>query len=83
MGNSCYLFSLAKFYWLMLIPLFLVVSYYELFINWQVQRYSFHELEDFGRYVFVSFIAFIEALIIISILAMLERILKKYAWNNN
>lgn len=83
MRNSSSPFSLAKFYWLMLIPLFLFISYYELFINWQVQRYSFHELEDFGRYVFVSFIAFVEALIIIYILAMLERVLKKYAWNNN
>lgn len=56
-----YKFSLPRFYWLLFIPIFLGTSYKALFFDWHIQKYTFHELEDFGRYVIIIATSFIEA----------------------
>lgn len=46
-------FIMSKIYWVLLIPVFLWVSYYNIFFGWQLHDFSVNEAEDFGRYIFV------------------------------
>lgn len=57
-----YKFSLPPFYWLLFIPIFLGTSYKALFFDWHIQKYTFHELEDFGRYVMILATSLIEVI---------------------
>lgn len=61
---------------LLLIPLFILTSYNQLFINWQIQHYNFNELQDFGRYVFIIGISFAEAFIIMIVILFISFLIK-------
>lgn len=70
-------FKLSLFYWLLFIPIFLGISYQALFFDWQIQKYYFKELEDFGRYVLVLAISFIEAFIYVLIIRFIVFLFQK------
>ena len=74
-------FSLHIFYWLLLVPIFLIISYNNLFFDWQVQYFYFNEIEDFGRYVFILVISFVEAFIYVLVIRLVvflfQKVLKK------
>lgn len=70
-------FKLSLFYWLLFIPIFLGISYKGLFFDWQIQKYYFNELEDFGRYVLVLAISFIEAFIYVLIIRFIVFLFQK------
>ncbi|MGE7112124.1 hypothetical protein [Lysinibacillus sp. NPDC047702] len=72
-----YNFKLSIFYWLLFIPIFLGISYKALFFEWQIQKYYFNELEDFGRYVFVLAISFIKAFIYVLIIRFIVFLFQK------
>lgn len=65
-------------YWLLVIPVFLGISYRTLFLDVQIQNYYFNELEDFGRYVFYLGLSFVEAFLYILILRIVIGILKLF-----
>jgi len=69
--------NLSIFYWLLFIPIFLGISYKALFFEWQIQKYYFNELEDFGRYLFVLAISFIEAFIYVLIIRFIVFLFQK------
>ncbi len=70
-----YKFSLPLFYWLLFIPIFLGTSYKALFFDWHIQKYTFHELEDFGRYVMILATSLIEAFIYLLIFRLIVYLL--------
>ena len=70
-------FKLSLFYWLLFIPIFLGISYQSLFFDWQIQKYYFKEFEDFGRYVLVLAISFIEAFIYVLIIRCIVFLIQK------
>ena len=72
-----YQFKLPLFYWLLLIPTFLLISYKALFFDWHIQNFSFNELEDFGRYVLVLVTNLIEAFIYVLIIRLIVYLLQK------
>ncbi|TBV89060.1 hypothetical protein EW028_06445 [Lysinibacillus sp. OL1] len=82
-----YKFSLPRFYWLLFIPIFVGTSYKALFFDWHIQTYTFHELEDFGRYVIILATSFIEAffylLIFRLIVYLLQLVFQKFTRNNS
>ena len=65
-------------YWILVIPVFLGISYRTLFLDVQIQNYYFNELEDFGRYVFYLGLSFAEAFLYILILRIVIGILKLF-----
>lgn len=69
---------LPKIYRWLFIPIFLIAIYYELFINWQVQYYYFEQLGRLGTYIFVGFIAFLDAIIVVYILYSIQWALAKW-----
>lgn len=71
-----YKFSLPLFYWLLFIPIFLRTSYKALFFDWHIQKYTFHELEDFGRYVMILATSLIEAFIYLLIFRLIVYLLQ-------
>jgi len=71
-----YKFSLPLFYWLLFIPIFLGTSYKALFFDWHIQKYTFHELEDFGRYVMILATSLIEAFIYLLIFRLIVYLLQ-------
>lgn len=71
-----YKFSLPPFYWLLFIPIFLGTSYKALFFDWHIQKYTFHELEDFGRYVMILATSLIEAFIYLLIFRLIVYLLQ-------
>jgi hypothetical protein len=68
--------SLPKIYWVLLIPVFLGVSYYNVFFDWQLQHYIVTETEDFGRYVFVLVISYFQSFIYILLIWLAVSLLK-------
>lgn len=82
-----YKFSLPFFYWLLFIPIFLGTSYKALFFDWHIQTYTFHELEDFGRYVMILSTSLIEAFIYLFIIRLivylLQLVFQKFTRNNS
>ena len=71
-----YKFSLSRFYWLLFIPIFLGTSYKALFFDWHIQKYTFNELEDFGRYVMILSTSVIEAFIYLFIIRLIVYLLQ-------
>lgn len=71
-----YKFSLPRFYWLLFIPIFVGTSYKALFFDWHIQTYTFHELEDFGRYVMILSTSLIEAFIYLFIIRLIVYLLQ-------
>lgn len=69
-------------YWILFIPIFLVISYRTLFLDVQIQNYYFNELEDFGRYVFFLGLSFVEAFLYVLairiIIGLLQLFFKKF-----
>jgi hypothetical protein len=63
-------------FWLFVISVFLVISYRTLFIDVQIQNYYFNELEDFGRYVWLLGVSFVEAFIYILVIQVGIRFLQ-------
>lgn len=45
--------SINRFYWSLFPVIFVLISYKNIFYNWELQLYGFNELEDFGRLLFV------------------------------
>ena len=56
--------SINKFYWTLFPIIFVIRGYYNVFKDWELQNYSFNELEDFGRLLFVLGISFFESALI-------------------
>lgn len=85
MGDSMlvkgYSVSFPKVYWVLLIPIFLGVSYSNIFFDWQLQYYSVNEAEDFGRYVFVLFLSICQSFIYILLIRLAVSLLK-YLFKN-
>jgi len=71
-----YKFSLPLFYWLLFIPIFLGTSSKALFFDCHIQNYTFHELEDFGRYVMILATSLIEAFIYLLIFRLIVYLLQ-------
>lgn len=71
-----HLVSMPKIYWVLLIPIYLVVSYYNIFFDWQLQYFGISEAEDFGRYVFVLFLSFCQCIIYILLIRLVVSLLK-------
>lgn len=71
-----HMISMPKNYWCLWIPIFLWVSYYNIFFDWQLQDFSVNEAEDFGRYVFVLCISFCETFIYILLIRLLVYLFK-------
>ena len=61
---------LPKAYWVLLIPIFLGISYYNIFFDWQLQNYGVNEAEDFGRYVFVLVLSVCQSFIYILLIRL-------------
>ncbi|MGG0658683.1 hypothetical protein [Rummeliibacillus pycnus] len=75
--------NMPIFYWILLIPIFFITSYKSLFFDWHIQLYYFNELEDFGRYVFVLGISFVEAFIYVSIIRSIVFLVQKMFKNKS
>ncbi|SDM89062.1 hypothetical protein SAMN05518871_102493 [Psychrobacillus sp. OK028] len=73
--------SMPKFDWVLLIPVFLGVSYYNIFLGWQLQLYSVTEAEDFGRYVFVLCLSFCQSFAYVLFIRLAVSLLK-YIYQN-
>ncbi|WP_427108742.1 hypothetical protein [Lysinibacillus xylanilyticus] len=60
-------FEMSIMYWVILLGLFLFISYNNLFFGWSIQNYLTNkiEFEIFSRYVFILFTSFIESFIYI------------------
>lgn len=76
-----YIVDFPKFYWVLLIPVFLGVSYYNIFFDWQLQQFSVTEAEDFGRYVFVIVLSICQSFIYILLMSFAVSLLK-YLFRN-
>lgn len=68
--------SMRKKYWVLLIPIYIVVSYNNIFLDWQLQYSGVTEAEDFGRYVFVLCLSFCQSFIYILIIRLVVSLLK-------
>ncbi len=68
--------SMPKIYWVLLIPIYIVVSYYNIFFDWQLQYSGITEVEDMGRYVFVLCLSFFQSFIYILIIRLVVSTLK-------
>lgn len=73
--------SMPKIYWVLLIPIYIVVSYYNIFFDWELQYYSVTEAEDFGRYLFVLCLSFCQSFIYILLIRLVVSLLK-YIFSN-
>ncbi|MGE6489132.1 hypothetical protein [Paenisporosarcina sp. NPDC076898] len=71
-----YTVSFPKVYWVVLIPIFLGVSYSNIFFDWQLQYYGVNEAEDFGRYVFVLALSICQSFIYILLIRFAVSLLK-------
>lgn len=69
--------SMPKIYWVILIPIFLGVSYYNIFFDWDLQHYGVTELEDFGLYVFVLCLSFCQCFIYILFIRLAVTTIKR------
>lgn len=60
-------FEMSTMYWVILLGLFLLISYKNLFFGWSIQNYLTNKIEFgiFSRYVFILFTSFIESFIYI------------------
>ena len=65
-------------YWILVIPIFLVISYRTLFLDVQIQNYYFNELEDFGMYVFFLVISFVEAFLYVLFIRIIVGLLQLF-----
>lgn len=73
-------YSLPKIYWIILIPLILVIGSVN-FIE-EIQKYSFNDLEDLGRYFFIIVCSLYEAFIYMLLIWGTVSLLK-YIFKNN
>ena len=76
-----YIVEFPKFYWVLLIPVFLGVSYYNIFVDWQLQQSSVTEVEDFRIYVFVLVLSICQSFIYILLISFAVSLLK-YLFSN-
>ncbi|MGE7949180.1 hypothetical protein [Lysinibacillus sp. NPDC093688] len=72
-------FEMSTIYWIILLGLFLFISYKNLFFDWSIQNYLTNklELEIFGRYVFILFTSFVESFIYILFIRFFVFLLNK------
>ena len=69
--------NIPIFYWILLVPIFLVVSFKSLFWDFEIQYFSTNQLEDFGRYVFILGVSFTEAFIYMLLIRFVVFLFKK------
>lgn len=50
-----------KFYWSLFPIILVIISYHNIFNNWELPLYGFNELEDFGRLLFVCGLSMCES----------------------
>jgi len=74
---------LPKAYWVLLIPIFLGISYYNIFFDWQLQYYGVNEAEDFGRYVFVLVLSICQSFIYILLIRLLKYLFRNKEENSS
>ncbi|QPQ29402.1 hypothetical protein JNUCC51_16015 [Lysinibacillus sp. JNUCC 51] len=72
-------FEMTIMYWVILLGIFLFLSYKNLFFDWSIQNYLTNKLEfeTFGRYVFILFTSFIESFIYILFIRLIVFLLNK------
>ena len=78
-GNKTDFANIHKSYWILMITVFIGVSYYNLFFDWQLQRFDYQEAEDFGRYVFVLAISITQSFIYIQLIRPVVWLMKRIA----
>jgi hypothetical protein len=69
--------SINKFYWFLFPIILVLIGYNNIFNNWELQLFSFNELEDFGRLLFVLGISACESALITVFLWWILKALKK------
>ncbi|WP_285399644.1 hypothetical protein [Lysinibacillus sp. fls2-241-R2A-57] len=76
-------FEMSLMYWIILLGLFSLISFKNLFFDWSIQHFLTNkvEIEIFGRYVFILFMSFIESFIYILIIRFSVYLLKKALFN--
>ena len=65
-------------YWVLVIPIFLVISYRTLFLDVQIQNYYFNELENFGRHVIFLVLSFVEAFLYVLAIRIIVSLLQLF-----
>lgn len=68
--------NIPKLYWILFIPIYIGVSYNNIFFDRQLQYFSVTEAEDFGRYVFVLCLSFCQGFIYILLIRLVVSLLK-------
>jgi hypothetical protein len=75
--------NIPIFYWILLVPIFLVVSFRRLFFIFEIQYHRLNELEVFGSYVFVLCVSFFEALIYLLLIRFVVFLFKRITTKPN
>ena len=70
------------FYWSLFPILFVIISYQNIFNNWQLPLYGFNELEDFGRLSFVCGLSICESALLTFFLWWGVNVLKQIVSKN-
>lgn len=60
---------LNKNFWLLFSMFFVIRVYYNMFVDWQIEKFGFTGLEDLGRIIFLSVISVLEAALIALVLS--------------
>jgi hypothetical protein len=68
--------QIGKNYWLLLSAIFLFISYLNIVSDWELHLYTFIELEDLGRLLFVLGISACESSLLTLFLLWMTKLLK-------
>jgi hypothetical protein len=68
--------QIGKNYWLLLSAIFLFISYSNIVSDWELHLYTFNELEDLGRLLFVLGISACESSLLTLFLLWMTKLLK-------
>lgn len=74
--------EINKFFWKLFPFVFILISYKNIFNQWELQNYQFNELEDYGSALFVLGVSACETALIVVIIWFLAGLFKK-AHNNS
>jgi hypothetical protein len=74
--------SIKKFFWLLFPIIIVLIGYNNIFNNWELPLFSFSELEDLGRLLFVLGISACESALVTVILWWVIKSIKKIRKQN-
>lgn len=74
--------SIKKFFWLLFPVILVLISYNNIFNNWELPLFGFSELEDLGRLLFVLGISACESALVTVILWWVITSMKKIRNHN-